>query len=165
MSLSREKDNFVAKVSHDLRQPLNAIFLQVEALKLSTLDDQQSKDVQRIHDHAARELNLVNDILEYQKIIMGADTLNRDQIDIARLLDDLSGAHEPMARAKGLAYVIRCEDGIGILEADARRVRQILDNLSTYGCKFTTSGSVRVEAHAREVGGESWVEFSVADTG
>ncbi|MCB1093071.1 MAG: HAMP domain-containing protein, partial [Verrucomicrobiae bacterium] len=47
-SLSREKDAFVAKVSHDLRQPLNAIFLQVEALKLTRLDDQQTRDVKRI---------------------------------------------------------------------------------------------------------------------
>src|SRR5690606_27889938 len=59
MSLSHEKDAFVAKISHDLRQPLNAIFLQVEALELSDLDEMQRKDVQRIRDHAARELNLV----------------------------------------------------------------------------------------------------------
>jgi signal transduction histidine kinase len=88
-SLSHEKDAFVAKVSHDLRQPLNAIFLQVEALKLSKLDETQQKDVQRIRDHAARELNLVNDILEYQKIIMGAETLHRNTVEVAAILEEL----------------------------------------------------------------------------
>ncbi len=165
MSLSREKDAFVAKVSHDLRQPLNAIFLQVEALKLSQLDEQQSKDVQRIHDHAARELNLVNDILEYQKIIMGAETLNRDEIDITALLTDLEHSHAATAEAKGLVFETRAGDGIGSFEADRRRVRQVLDNLTTNACKFTTEGKVGIEAIAREIGGEPWVEFVVSDTG
>ncbi len=164
-SLSREKDAFVAKVSHDLRQPLNAIFLQVEALKLTRLDEVQAKDVQRIHDHAARELNLVNDILEYQKIIMGAETLSRDPIDIDALLADLSAAHGPVAERKGVALVTASAPGIGEFEADRRRVRQILDNLLTNACKFTTEGSIRLEAAPREVGGEAWIDFSVEDTG
>ncbi|MCB1228801.1 MAG: response regulator [Verrucomicrobiae bacterium] len=165
MSLSREKDAFVAKVSHDLRQPLNAIFLQVEALKLSDLDELQAKDVQRIHDHAARELNLVNDILEYQKIIMGAETLVRDEIDIAALLEDLEAAHAPTAKAKGLAFETEAGPNIGTFEADRRRLRQVLDNLCTNACKFTSEGKVRIEAIDRVVGGEPWVEFVVIDTG
>lgn len=163
--LSREKDAFVAKVSHDLRQPLNAIFLQVEALKLTKLDDIQTKDVQRIHDHAARELNLVNDILEYQKIIMGAETLCRDGIDLTRLLEEVAEAHTPAASAKGLAFYTESDPDVGDLEADRRRVRQILDNLVGNACKFTTAGSVKVGIHARSLDGQDWVEISVADTG
>lgn len=164
-SLSREKDAFVAKVSHDLRQPLNAIFLQVEALKLSNLDDQQSDDVARIHDHAARELNLVNDILEYQKIIMGAETLKLDEIDIARLVSDLESAHSPIAKSKGLDFIVDCGEGVGELQADRHRLQQVLDNLTTNAVKFTTEGSVKVSARARTVGQEEWIEISVADTG
>lgn len=165
-SLSREKDAFVAKVSHDLRQPLNAIFLQVEALKLSRLDDQQTRDVGRIEDHALRELNLVNDILEYQKIIMGAETLRRDRIDVDRLLRELEEAHGPVARRKGLAFAVEAGEPGLILEADRRRVRQILDNLLANACKFTAAGSVAVSARslAGDDGG-AWIEFAVADTG
>lgn len=165
MGLSREKDAFVAKVSHDLRQPLNAIFLQVEALKLSRLDEQQANDVQRIHDHAARELNLVNDILEYQKIIMGAERLNRDAIEIAPLMEDLENSHAGTAKAKGLAFEARFDEDIGSFEADRRRIRQVLDNLITNACKFTAEGKVMIEAIGREIGGEPWIEFAVADTG
>jgi signal transduction histidine kinase len=104
MSLSHEKDAFVAKVSHDLRQPLNAIFLQVEALKLSELDEGQKKDVERIHAHAARELNLVNDILEYQKIIMGAETLSRDEIDVPALLNDVAEVHGSSLKGKDVTF-------------------------------------------------------------
>ncbi len=165
MSLSHEKDAFVAKVSHDLRQPLNAIFLQVEALKLSDLDDMQKSDVQRIHDHAARELNLVNDILEYQKIIMGAETLNKDTIEISKLISDLEENHGPTLRGKEVKMVAGHADDIGTIIADDRRVRQILGNLVGNACKFTKEGTVTVDARPREINNEAWVEFTVTDTG
>ncbi len=165
MSLSHEKDAFVAKVSHDLRQPLNAIFLQVEALKLSDLDEMQKSDVQRIHDHARRELNLVNDILEYQKIIMGAETLNKDEIDIAKLMKDISEAHGPGAEAKGLQFETLFDEEIGSLIADDQRLHQVLGNLVGNACKFTKEGSISLAVHAREISGEDWVEFTVTDTG
>lgn len=163
--LSQEKDAFVAKVSHDLRQPLNAIFLQIEALKLSQLDDGQRRDVDRIHAHAARELKLVNDILEYQKIIMGAETLTKDEIDVPTLVSDLAVIHQPALAGKDVEFHHRAAEGIGPLVADERRLRQILGNLIGNACKFTKEGTVSLEARPREISGEEWVEFTVTDTG
>lgn len=165
MSLSHEKDAFVAKISHDLRQPLNAIFLQVEALELSDLDEMQRKDVQRIRDHAARELNLVNVILEYQKIIMGAESLHRDTVVIPALLDDLACTHGAGVANKPVTLTAEYDADIGELIADERRLRQILGNLIGNACKFTQEGAVRVAARAQQMGGEAWVEFTVTDTG
>jgi signal transduction histidine kinase len=160
-SLSREKDAFVAKVSHDLRQPLNAIFLQVEALKLSTLDAQQQHDVRRIEDHAARELKLVNDILEYQKIIMGAETLDEDQIDPATLAEELRHNFAPLAAEKSLNLAIQVAEGLPMLTADRRRLCQILENLLSNAIKFTQEGGVALEV--RET--SERVVFVVRDTG
>lgn len=164
-SLSVEKDAFVAKVSHDLRQPLNAIFLQVEALALSPLDETQRHDVQRIRDHAARELNLVNDILEYQKIIMGAESLSRDSFEIAPLLEDLGGVHRASLAGKAVELRVECPDDIGGLVADERRLRQTLGNLLGNACKFTKEGLVSLLARPQELDGAGWVEFVVSDTG
>lgn len=164
-TLSHEKDAFVAKVSHDLRQPLNAIFLQVEALKLSTLDEGQRKDVQRIRDHAARELNLVNDILEYQKIIMGAETLNRDPVEIAPLLEELAATYAPSLGDRPVVLAADCPADIGDLVADERRLRQVLGNLLGNACKFTHEGSITLAARPQEIRGQAWVEFTVSDTG
>jgi len=164
-SLSHEKDAFVAKVSHDLRQPLNAIFLQVEVLKLSELNETQQQDVQKIHQHATRELNLVNDILEYQKIIMGAETLVRNEIDIAAFSRDLEMSFLPVAREKNLELVLECPDGMGVLKADERRLRQVLGNLLGNSCKFTKTGRISLIVEPRNVKTEDWVEFSVVDTG
>jgi signal transduction histidine kinase/CheY-like chemotaxis protein len=164
-SLSHEKDAFVAKVSHDLRQPLNAIFLQVEALKLSKLDETQQKDVQRIRDHAARELNLVNDILEYQKIIMGAETLHRNTVEVAALLEELAATHRPSLGAKAVELTAEYPPEIGELVADERRLRQILGNLLGNACKFTTEGSVLLAARPQEISGDAWVEFTIIDSG
>ncbi len=164
-SLSHEKDAFVAKVSHDLRQPLNAIFLQVEALKLSQLDDGQKKDVQRIRDHAARELNLVNDILEYQKIIMGAETLNKNTVDVAHFIDDLAVNYGPTIKDRPVVLSTHIPEDIGEVVADERRLRQILGNLVGNACKFTFEGTVVMAARPQEIGGAAWVEFTVTDTG
>lgn len=164
-SLSHEKDAFVAKVSHDLRQPLNAIFLQVEALKLSKLDETQTKDVQRIRDHAARELNLVNDILEYQKIIMGAETLHRNTVEAAPLLEELAATHRPSLGAKAVTLTAEYPSDIGELVADERRLRQILGNLLGNACKFTSEGTILLAARPQEISGDAWVEFTITDTG
>ncbi|NLT72404.1 MAG: response regulator [Verrucomicrobiaceae bacterium] len=164
-SLSHEKDAFVAKVSHDLRQPLNAIFLQVEALKLSTLDEAQQKDVQRIRDHAARELNLVNDILEYQKIIMGAETFHKDTIAIQPLLEDLVATYQSACGTRPVTLAAEVSPEIGSLVADERRLRQILGNLVGNACKFTFEGSVTLAARPQEISGCAWVEFTITDTG
>ncbi len=165
MSLSHEKDAFVAKVSHDLRQPLNAIFLQVEALKLSELDPGQRTDVERIHAHAARELNLVNDILEYQKIIMGAERLSKDEIEVPKLLQDLREAYEPGANEKEVQFETTYDDDALSLIADDRRLRQLLGNLVGNACKFTKEGSVTVDARSREINESPWIEFTITDTG
>jgi signal transduction histidine kinase/CheY-like chemotaxis protein len=164
-SLSHEKDAFVAKVSHDLRQPLNAIFLQVEALKLSKLDETQTKDVQRIRDHAARELNLVNDILEYQKIIMGAETLHRNTVEVAPLLEELAATHRPSLGTKAVTLTAEYPSDIGDLVADERRLRQILGNLLGNACKFTSEGTILLAARPQEISGDAWVEFTITDTG
>ena len=164
-SLSHEKDAFVAKVSHDLRQPLNAIFLQVEALKLSKLDEVQQKDVQRIRDHAARELNLVNDILEYQKIIMGAETLHKDTVPINPLLDDLAATYRPPTGSRPVTLTAEITPDIGEVVADERRLRQILGNLLGNACKFTFEGSITIAARPQEINGSAWVEFTITDTG
>jgi len=164
-SLSHEKDSFVAKVSHDLRQPLNAIFLQVEALKLSDLDEVQAKDVQRIHDHAARELNLVNDILEYQKIIMGAETLEKDTIEVKSLLEELVHSFEPGLKEKPVSISVKASEDVGEVIADDRRLRQVLGNLVGNACKFTSEGSISLEARSQEIDDAEWVEFTVTDTG
>jgi signal transduction histidine kinase/DNA-binding response OmpR family regulator len=164
-SLSHEKDAFVAKVSHDLRQPLNAIFLQVEALKLSKLDESQTKDVQRIRDHAARELNLVNDILEYQKIIMGAETLHRNTVEAAPLLEELAATYRPSLGTKAVELTAEYPSDIGELVADERRLRQILGNLLGNACKFTSEGTILLAARPQEISGDAWVEFTITDTG
>ena len=137
----------------------------MEALRLSDLDEEQSQDVDRIHAHAARELNLVNDILEYQKIIMGAETLSKDEINVSSLLRDLQNTFAAEAKKKGLSFVKSGSDTLPSIIADDRRVRQVLGNLIGNSIKFTKEGTVTLDARAREINDASWVEFTVSDTG
>ena len=121
--------------------------------------------MQRIRDHAARELNLVNDILEYQKIIMGAETLNKDSVAVAALLEDLASTYRPSVVARPVTLATESPEDIGELVTDERRLRQILGNLLSNACKFTFEGAVTLAARPQEINGSDWVEFTVTDTG
>ncbi|NNE93377.1 MAG: response regulator [Verrucomicrobiales bacterium] len=165
MSLNREKDAFVAKVSHDLRQPLTVIFLQIEELLFSDLSDSQKDGLEKIRAQAKRELDLVNDILDYQKIIMGADPLVKEEIDVCGLLGELEEAHRRAAEGKEIVFKKDCADDIGLINADRKRLHQVLNNLVGNAVKFTKEGGVEVAAFAREIVGEKWIEFSINDSG
>ncbi len=165
MSLHREKDAFVAKVSHDLRQPLTVIFMQIDDLLMSDLDEEQERGLQKIQAQAKRELDLVNDILDYQKIIMGADPLQREEINVCELLEGIEDAHSGAAQAKSIGFKVHCDSEIGAITADTKRVQQVLNNLVGNAVKFTKEGQVSVEALGREISGEKWVEFAITDSG
>ena len=165
MSLHREKDAFVAKVSHDLRQPLTVIFMQIDDLLMSDLSEDQERGLVKIQAQAKRELDLVNDILDYQKIIMGADPLQREPIEISELLDGLEDAHAGAAKAKAIEFEKKYDPEIGIITADSKRIQQVLNNLVGNAVKFTKEGKVELEGIAREISGEQWIEFSINDSG
>ncbi len=165
-SLNREKDLFVAKISHNLRQPLNAIYLEVETfLALYEPNKEQEETLINIQGHADRQQEMVSEILAYQKIIMGSDKLTRQKINAPKFIRNLASAHQSTAATNGNKIEIEIEDEVGDLEADQLALNKILDNLLTNACKFTKDGTVTIAAAYRHVDGRPWIEFAVNDEG
>ena len=165
-SLNRDKDLFVAKISHNLRQPLNAIYLEVETfLTLYDPNEEQEECLKNIQGHADRQQEMVSEILAYQKIIMGSEKLNKQSIPAAAFVRNLAEAHRPTAHANGNTLVTKVADDLGDLEADQLALTKVLDNLMTNACKFTRNGTVTIAADRRQIDGEQWIEFSVEDEG
>ncbi len=165
-SLNRDKDLFVAKISHNLRQPLNAIYLEVETfLELYEPNAEQAEALKNIQGHADRQQDMVSEILAYQKIIMGSEKLNKQEIDARAFVNGLAESHRGTAERNGNELVTEIGDGIGTLQADHLALTKILDNLLTNACKFTTDGRVTIGANHRSIDGEGWIEFSISDTG
>jgi signal transduction histidine kinase/CheY-like chemotaxis protein len=163
--LNRAKDAFLASVSHELRNPLNQVSGFCQLLEMSQLDDEQRADIRKIRGANSQLLALINDILDYQKIIMGGLALEPDTVDVAELLGEVRDAMALPARENRNQFDVSWSDEIGTLYADKQRVRQVLLNLVGNACKFTSDGRVSVTARRQRGNGSEWMEIAVADTG
>ena len=164
--LAAAKDAFLASVSHELRQPLNSIFGYLQFLECSTLDEEQAGDVKKVRMASTYLRRLIDDILDYQKIIMGGIELDPEPVDAAEFFTSLRDAMKPQAAERGNQFVFKGTDNLGSIHHDRARLQQIFVNLLSNACKFTEAGEVALTA-ARETdaAGQRWLMVSVADSG
>jgi PAS domain S-box-containing protein len=161
---NRVKSEFLATMSHELRTPLNAM-IGYSDLLLAGIPEQVPAGAQekigRIRVSARHLLSLIEEILTFSRLEAGEEKVERDSFDPAVLLEEVEALMEPLALAKGLAFVCHLPESTPRMESDLRKTRQILINLAGNAIKFTDSGEVRLEL--RDVGDE--MVFVVADTG
>jgi len=162
---SRLKSEFLASMSHELRTPLNAIIGFSELLMEGLRDGQQSEHLDyatEVHQSGRHLLSLINDILDLSKIEAGKMDLDVEWVDVALLLGNALTIMRERALKGRISMTHAIASGIGSIEADARKLRQIIYNLLSNAVKFTPhGGTVRVEV--ARVGDQ--VEFAVADSG
>lgn len=161
---SRSKDEFLATVSHELRNPLNAILgwsrVLVEERDIDGARMRKGLDV--ILRNAKAQVQLVEDILEVSRIVTGKLRLTTGLIDVGAVVEAAVETVRAAAQAKRVSLGSRIDGAPGTIVADEDRVQQILWNLLSNAVKFTPpGGSVCVSAR-REEGA---VELAVADTG
>ncbi len=160
--LAAAKDAFLASVSHELRQPLNSIFGYLQFLETSNLDTEQSSDVAKVRNAASYLRRLIDDILDYQKIIMGGIELDPEPLDGAEFFASLADSMKPQADERHNTLSLRGVESLGALRHDRARLQQVFVNLLSNACKFNENGRVTLTA-SREDGG--WLRVDVADTG
>jgi GAF domain-containing protein/anti-sigma regulatory factor (Ser/Thr protein kinase) len=162
---SRHKSEFLANVSHELRTPLNAIIGFTEVLlekyfgEVNAKQEDYLKDVLTSGQHL---LALINDILDLSKVEAGRMELELATFDLGPALEAGLVMVKERASRGGVALSLEVADDLGRVEADERKVKQVLFNLLTNAVKFTPAGG-RVAVVARRA--EGWVEVAVADTG
>lgn len=146
---TRHKDEFLANMSHELRTPLNAILGMSEALLeniCGPLTEQQQKAITTIEKSGIHLLELINDILDLAKIEAGKMEFHITSVAISPLCDSSLSFVKPMADKKGIQLRSQIAPDIGLIEADERRLQQVLINLLSNAVKFTpTGGSVNLE--------------------
>ena len=160
------KSMFLATVSHELRTPLNSIIGFSEILLqglAGPLNDEQSKQVRIVNSSGKHLLALITDFLDISKIEAGVLSLQNSEFDLQELLGPDMHTHESAAHARGLEFDFVGESGAERcrVNADAKRVRQIVDNLLSNAIKFTDSGGVSLQVSHDPEG----VRVTVADTG
>ena len=162
---SRHKSDFLATMSHELRTPLNAIIGFSEVLHeqmFGELNERQAAYIRDVLEAGRHLLSLINDVLDLAKIEAGRMELELSQVDVSNVLGSAVSMHAERASRNGIALALATEPAEIKIEADERRVRQIVFNLLSNAVKFTPADG-KIDVSARLDDGR--VEISVADTG
>ncbi|KKO46067.1 hypothetical protein WG68_06815 [Arsukibacterium ikkense] len=163
--LDRMKDQFIATVSHELRTPLTAIRGAVALVAqgvLASKPDVQQQMLDTALKNAERLSNLINDLLDLQKFAAGKFTLLRTELDLQQLvleaLQDIAGYAEKFM----VQLHFQLQQEHFMVDADAMRIRQVLDNLISNAIKFSpAAGNVQLQLSADA----DWVTLTVIDQG
>ena len=135
---------FLAKVSHEVRTPLNSIIGFAELMlqeRLGPIGNQRYKGyVEDIHQSGLYALSLLNDLLDISKIEAGKFELNFTAVDVAEIVEDCVASLQPLAKRARILLRTSLAPDLPAVVADPRRLKQILLNLLTNAIKFTKEG-------------------------
>jgi PAS domain S-box-containing protein len=164
-SAEQVKMDFLANVSYQLRTPLNAIMGFAEILNneyFGNLNDRQKEYTESIHSAGARLHGLVDDILDLATIEAGYLALSPESFNIRDMLDSLYGITQDWARKQKIEVHLDCPGNVGKIEADQRRIKQVLLNLIRNAIAHTPEdGRITLKARRRKAD----IQISVEDTG
>jgi PAS domain S-box-containing protein len=150
----RVKDEFLANMSHELRTPLNAILGLSESLAeqiAGPLNEKQQKYIATIGESGHHLLALINDILDLAKIEAGQITLDINKVDIHSVCQASLRMIKQLAQKKNQEVSLEIDDGLGLMWADERRLKQMIVNLLGNAVKFTPeNGKLGLEVHGDE---------------
>ncbi len=161
----RLKTEFVQNVSYQLRSPLTTILGYAELLESGrpgALTDKQREQVIAILSASDHLSKLISNILDLAMIEAGRMELDLNDVNLRRLIEESVDLVVSTAENTKVKVEIACDDRIGAIHADERRIKQILFNLLTNALRFTGPGG-HIKVEARKV--EGVVQLSVSDTG
>lgn len=159
---TRRKSDFLARMSHDLRTPMNAIVGYTRILMRKAgdvLDPRQFRNLENIQTSSGNLLNLINEILDLSKVEAGRIEVRPRDVDLGRLAGECAASVAPLV-SPGVELVEQFA-GVPVVRTDPDILRKVLMNLLGNAVKFTARGTITLSV--QPVGDQ--VELSVADTG
>ncbi|MFQ5952034.1 MAG: PAS domain S-box protein [Candidatus Omnitrophota bacterium] len=155
------KDEFVNTVSHELRAPLAIIKESMYLIASKAIDEKQKKHFDIATRNVDRLDRLINDVLDYQKLVAGKMEFKMNPENINDLVKAIKKEMMFMAEDKKLSFTVRLEEDLPKVEFDRDRITQVLMNLINNAIKFTAEGGIEITTARTEEG----VSVSVKDTG
>ncbi len=166
---NRAKDDFVAVVTHDLRNPLNAILGWVQILKNRSWNSSQwQQGLETIERSARAQAKLLEDLLDMSRIIQGKLKLQMTQVNLKSLIIEAMNRIYPTANAKNIHLESILEATLEPIAGDPNRLQQVLANLLSNAVKFTPPGGrvqVRLEQLELTSLPFSYLQIQILDTG
>ncbi|MCM0647639.1 ATP-binding protein [Clostridium swellfunianum] len=162
-SINKLKDEFLAVTSHELKTPLNGIIGLSELLNISTsnLSKDEIQSLALINTSAKRLSNLVNDITMLSKLKNGDIKLQRNPVDIGKLVESIVKFCGLTLDNKNLNIINLVDTKAPCVLGDEERIMQILFNLLGNAIKFTYQGSIKISYTVKT----DFLEVSIEDSG
>lgn len=163
----KSKGEFVARVSHEFRTPLNMIIglvdLMVESPEIYAEDFQPDlrRDLEIVHRNCQHLCSMVNDVLDLSQAEAAHLTLQREGADLGEIIDSALTAVRPLLEKKGLTLRAEIPEGLPLIYCDRTRIRQVLLNLASNAARFTDKGGIAVHVTLDE----QHVVVGVTDSG
>jgi len=160
---NRQKDQFLAMLAHELRNPLAPITTAAQLLQRGGMD---APGIQRASDIIARQAqhmtSLVNDLLDVSRVTRGLVTITKEALEMHEIVHEAVEQVRPLIDARG--HALQCEIASGALrvEGDRTRLIQVVSNILNNAAKYTAPGGSLVLSARIESG---WVRVAVRDNG
>jgi PAS domain S-box-containing protein len=160
---NQAKSDFLSRVSHELRTPLNSILGFGQLLEMEKLPQGQRRSVLQILEAGAHLLDLINEILDIEKIASGRMTLSLEPVHVGQVLDEALKLVRPIADQDGVHLIDPPEEFEVSVQADRQRLKQVFLNLLSNAVKFNrVGGEVRISGETTSTGS---FRITVTDTG
>lgn len=159
----RRKDEFLAMLAHELRNPLAPIGVAADLLRFMPMDEARIRKTSEVIARQVRHMtDLVDDLLDVSRVTRGVTKLDRIALDIKRVVCEALEQVRPLMEARRHHLVVRLPKEKAFIPGDKKRMVQIITNLLSNAAKYTSEGGnidLQMELHAEHV------VFTVADNG
>ena len=163
---SEAKNQFFASMSHEIRTPMNTIIGLLELMRTDNMDQEQFVYINEIKRMSAVLLQIINDILDFQKIEAGKLDLLPVHFDLFKFFNHLISRHKFLAESKHLMFTSKfSRDMPRLIFGDELRLGQIIANLLTNAIKYTRDGYVSFSMDSAMRNGKEYLVITVEDSG
>jgi signal transduction histidine kinase len=164
--MDRRKDEFLAMLAHELRNPLAAIMTAIGILERKPTDDTKEARMRGIiHRQTNHLARLVDDLLDVSRITRGKVELRSGRLDLRAVLLQVVQVIRPITEARGLGLEVSLPEGPLLISGDATRLEQVFTNLLDNAAKYTDSGHISLRVEKEGVDGTAQAVVRVRDTG
>jgi signal transduction histidine kinase/ActR/RegA family two-component response regulator len=162
LEASRRKDEFLALLAHELRNPLAPLVNAAEILRRGPAEAVREEALAVVERQVWHMVRLIDDLLDVSRITRGKIRLQRARVDLALIVESGVAASRPLIEERGHRFSAVCPEAEIFLDADATRLTQVVSNLLNNAAKYTPEGG-EVELVAERRGGEAVIR--VRDSG
>ena len=164
------QSEFLARLNHEMRTPLNAVMGMSYLFSQTAMTEQQRGYIDKLQQGVQTLLDMINQLLDFSSLTRDALELEEHTFRLSSLMEGLCSANAPKAEKRNLEFVIRVDPLIPeTLEGAPARIAQILHALADNAVRFTETGEVVVEARLEtslaEHQNDALIRFEVRDTG